>query len=108
MLLVVGSAAKPLVAKEDLTVASRPGNKLPAVPLIDIRIMNVQCRLKDAIDVAASAVGLPPSGRSAGDDGPLSRDNDVRDLRFKISGLTVQSQKDGLICVSSVRDDGEK
>ncbi|OWA52541.1 UHRF1-binding protein 1-like [Hypsibius exemplaris] len=98
-----GSAAKPLVAKEDLTVEEVVSNKLPAVPLIDIRIMNVQCRLKDAIEAASSSLGAS-AGQTTGDAFP-SLSTAVRDLRFKISGLSVQSQKDGLICVSSVRDE---
>ena len=83
-------------------------NKLPAVPQIDIRIMNVQCRLKDAVDTAAAQLGLQTGGQATGDSSSSTGDNkNVRDLRFRISGLSVQSQKDGLICVSSVHDDGE-
>jgi hypothetical protein len=99
-----GSTAKPLVAKEDLTVDTKTSNRMLAVPLIDIRLMNVECRLQDAIEIASSAVGL--TSGVLGDTGSIGRNEEVRDLRFKISGLTVKSQKDGLICVSSVRDDG--
>lgn len=63
--------------------------KMAAVPMIDVRLMNVQCKLKDVVE----AVG----GQGAG----------ARDLTFRVSGLTVQSSADGVITVSSVRDEGK-
>ena len=68
--------------------------------MVDIRIMNVNMRVKDAIQVMANQMGIAPAyqAQNAG--------NPVKDLGLRIDGLAIQSNKNGLITVTALRDEG--
>ena len=95
-----GSAA-PAAPVNDVKLEEVSSGKLQSVPMVDIRVLNVSMRIKDAIEVMANQMGVTDPAYQAQNAG--SR---IKDLGIRIDGLAIQSNKNGVITISALRDEG--
>ncbi|GAV09402.1 hypothetical protein RvY_18949 [Ramazzottius varieornatus] len=94
----IGSAA-PAAPVNDVKLEEVSTGKLQSVPMVDIRVMNVSMRVKDAIEVMANQAGIAPAYQA------LNAGSPIKDLGLRIDGLAIQSNRNGIITVSALRDE---